>query len=164
MNPFGGKVVIKNSKVNNINSCGALIRNKQAILSRTFTPAASPDDYYTYYLMRSYQMLYDMYTAKYASGMTSPFSGCTDTSPCSSIQFDSNTFDTINTDPVKETAPVTVNGAGKLQYMGIILDLDNFPGSVTLTSNTFTSIGPRYSTCSIAREMDADPTYSASTD
>ncbi|TNV88247.1 hypothetical protein FGO68_gene13755 [Halteria grandinella] len=163
MNPYGGRVVIKNSKFTNINSCGALIRNKQAILSRTFTPGTT-DDYYTYYLMRSYQMLYDMYTSKYATAMTSPFSGCTETAPCSSIVLDTNTFSSINKLATLQTAPVTVNAAGKLQYMGIILDLDNFPGSVSLTGNTFTSIGPRYSTCTIARQMDTNPVYSAAAD
>jgi hypothetical protein len=96
MNPYGGKVVITNSKIENIDSCGALIRNKFSLLAKTFTPASGYDDFYTYYLMRSYKMTYDVYSNWY-SGVTSPYTGCTETSPCSSIQISSTTFSSINT-------------------------------------------------------------------
>lgn len=162
MNNYGGRVVITNSIIHNIDSCGSLIRNKYALLSRTFTPVGG-SDYYTYFLMRSYKMLYDSFTSNYAT-MTNPFTGCTETAPCLSISIDTTTFSSINTQATQESTPVTVNPAGKLQYMGIILDLDGFEGSVSLISNTFTGIGPRYTTCTIARQMDTNPTYSAAND
>ncbi len=81
MNSYGGNVVIKNSEFSNINTCGALIRNKVAILDKSsqYTPATGYDDYYTYFLARSNRFLYELYTSIYTTTFTSPFAGCTET-------------------------------------------------------------------------------------
>ena len=51
-----------------------------------------------------------------------------------------------------------------MQYTGMILDLDGFAGSVTVSNSQFTGLGPLYATCGVAGAMQSTPSYSASSD
>lgn len=46
----------------------------------------------------------------------------------------------------------------------MILDLDAFEGSITISNNNFNGIGPKYATCAVAATMDTGPTYNSATD
>ena len=148
MNDYLGNVVITGSTFSNINTCGAIIRNKASILTQTFTPSGS-NDFYTYYLMRSSQFLTQQLTTKYAP-ITNPVSGCSSMSPCQSIKISNTTFSNFGTSTfagtpkTKLTAPVTVSSTGGMQYTGMVLDLDAFAGSVSISNSKFTKLGPLY--------------------
>lgn len=156
MNGFVGKVVIVGSVFTNINSCGSIIRNKIAILDQSslFTPTSN--DFKTYYLMRSSIFVTQQLNAKY-TGMTNPLTTCSTTSPCQSISIATTTFTNFGNAKTALTAPLAVSASGKMQYTGLVLDLDGFAGSVSITDSVFTGLGPLYSTCSVANAMQSSP-------
>jgi hypothetical protein len=60
----------------------------------------------------------------------------------------------------------------KMQYVGQVVDLDDFKGPIQLTSNIFFNIGLKYNTCNVAKDMltvdpsllpDSYPSYGTKT-
>lgn len=156
MNGVLGNVVITGSTFTNINSCGSILRNKVAILDQSslFTPASN--DFKTYYLMRSSIFVTQQLTAKY-TGITNPATTCSSTAPCQSISIKSTAFSNFGSAKTALTAPLAVSASGKMQYTGLVLDLDGFAGSVSIMDSTFDSLGPLYATCSVANAMQTNP-------
>ena len=69
LNDYGGFINIESSTFTNINSCGAIIRNKRVLLQRT---DISMTTYSTNYMNRLNNYQYELLSQKY-SPITDPF-------------------------------------------------------------------------------------------
>jgi hypothetical protein len=115
-NSYGGAVEIISSSFDNFNTCGAIIRNKRALLKKSFTPPLT-DDYKSYYLERSNRYLYELLSTKYAAPSTNPL--CPTGVNCYSITISGTTslpttFTNFGTWKTTITSPIVVNKAGGL--------------------------------------------------
>ena len=148
MNDFGGHVVITNTKFDNFNTCGSLIRNKKVILSK---PKGSISTYEEYFLYRSNKLLTELYTSDLSAPQIDPFSStCSGlASPCFSITITGSTFKNFGKMKAALTEPFWVSPNKGLLYSGTIIDLDGFKGPIVLTGNTFTDNVLNYQNCDI---------------
>lgn len=60
--------------------------------------------------------------------------------------------------------PIKVDPSYKMQYTGLVLDLDGFAGPVTLEENTFQSNVVGYYSCSVAVYLDENLISDVTTD
>ena len=149
MNDYGGYVSITSSTFENFNTCGSIIRNKALYYSVSTTPTTYP----TYFSVRANNLQNDVYSILYES-FTTPYSCSGD--DCYSITLSSSTFQYFGQMKANftTTTPIKVDASYKMQYTGMILDLDSFEGTVSLTSNTFTGNVVGYYSCSVAVYLD----------
>ncbi|CDW71354.1 UNKNOWN [Stylonychia lemnae] len=164
LNKFGGHVIMKNVTFDNMNSCGAIIRNK-----RSFVTSSLPMTTFSeVYRARSSSYQYDLQQAKYTfSNGFNPFSSnCSNTNyftlnNCFSTKIEDSTFSNFGKMKNLSTYPTTVDPNHKLQYQGLILDLKTFNGPIILLNNTFTNNIIKYGSCMMAeyiKTYQANPT------
>jgi hypothetical protein len=108
MNNYGGKVVIKSCTFELFNTCGSVIRNKRAVLSKTYAST----DYQSFYLERSNRYLYELLSAKFAIPATNPI--CATGINCYSIQITGTTFQNFGYFKSAINSPIAVNPLGGL--------------------------------------------------
>eukprot|EP00347_Sterkiella_histriomuscorum_P009503 403340963 len=153
LNDLGGYVQISKTQFQNINTCGAIIRNKKVIYRRDdLTQNSFPNVYET--RVNNYQS-----QLKQASisdlGSFNPYVTCSTsfTSPCFQINIWFSTFENFGSQKDSRSAPVWVNPQYKMQYYGQILDLDSFKGHISIFSSTFQTNKLKFDDCDVGRQI-----------
>ncbi|CDW74791.1 UNKNOWN [Stylonychia lemnae] len=158
LSSLGGHVILKNVIFDNMNSCGAIIRNKKAQLNKTMTPT----DFKTVYEYRSNNYEYTLH-AEYLdsiSSLTLFNANCTiskdtwNANPCYSIQIEDSSFTNFGKMKDVLTYPSKVDPKFKLKYQGFILDLDEFNGPITFNNNSLQNNLIMYESCKTAWYLD----------
>jgi hypothetical protein len=83
---------------------------------------------------------------------------------CFGVSIDSSIFKNFQTDVTRISNPVQVNPNNGMLYFGMVVDLDEFNGPVSVVNTQFTDMGPRYTSCDVAVKLSTGPVYSAATD
>ena len=134
-----------NTKFENFNNCGAVLRNKRYIQQASGTASS----YGTAYILRNNLAFTAQLNKKYASLGITPFT-CSASSPCYSLTVDSTTFTDFGKMKVETSNAVWVDPNMKLKYTSSIFDLENFQGPIVIRGSTFTQNTLRYASCDVA--------------
>eukprot|EP00347_Sterkiella_histriomuscorum_P008702 403344080 len=156
MNDLGGEVKIQNTVFSHFNTCGAIVRNKKAIFSRTDLPLNSfPNVYQT--RVNNYQgQLYQ--TSLNELGSFNPYTSCSkdlsiSTNTCFGVNINGSRFEHFGSFKEATSAPVWVNPQYKLSYYGQILDLDQFKGHIFVFQSSFYNNTLKFTDCDVGRQI-----------
>ncbi|CDW75099.1 UNKNOWN [Stylonychia lemnae] len=152
-----GYITITNSQFINFNTCGSIVRNKKVYFNRT---DITPNSFENAYLFRTnnfqYQasMTLENELAPYypfgitICNLTNPFSR-----PCLNLIIQGSSFRNFGFLKVKRTSPLWVDPKYKMQFNGMIVDLEEFKGHIQILNNSFKDNHVKYQTCDVGRQI-----------
>ncbi|CDW87527.1 UNKNOWN [Stylonychia lemnae] len=158
LNEYGGHVKIMNVTFDNMNSCGAIVRNKFAYVS----PDIEITDFQTAYKSRSSTQQSKSF-AEYFSGITnlniydgncSRAKASWSENPCFSILIQDSIFTNFGKMKVTSTYPISVDPTYKLKYQGLILDFEEFNGPISFLNNSLQQNIIKYDSCLAASYLN----------
>ena len=94
-----------------------------------------------------------MLTQKYQRLTSDPFSTYCSSNECFGITIDSSTFTNFGNLKALQTNPTWIDDTLKMEYVGQILDLESFGGSVIVRGSNFNGIKVQLQNCDAAASM-----------
>ncbi|CDW82426.1 UNKNOWN [Stylonychia lemnae] len=141
----------------NFNTCGAIIRNKKVYFNRT---DIIPNSFENAYKLRSNNLQYQVFQKQEQEIASISYPGsnfCSpnnlDSTPCYGLIIQGSSFRYFGFLKEKRTSPLWVDPKLKMQFNGMIVDLEDFKGHIQILNNTFEENHVKYQTCDVGKQI-----------